>query len=113
MTTEIDRTIELSVDGMTCGHCVMSVSEELSEIPGVKNVEVILNSGGTSKGHRPDRHAPGRRGAGRRGLRGRLHAGRHRARLLRISTPQRRGRDTFPGLVSFRRIHTPGGTHVH
>ena len=49
MTTEIDRTIELSVDGMTCGHCVMSVSEELSEIPGVKNVEVILNSGGTSK----------------------------------------------------------------
>ena len=49
MTTEIDRTIELSVDGMTCGHCVMSVSEELSEIPGVKNVEVILNSGATSK----------------------------------------------------------------
>ena len=49
MSTEIDRTIELSVDGMTCGHCVMSVSEELSEIPGVKNVEVILNSGGTSK----------------------------------------------------------------
>ena len=49
MTTEIDRTIELSVDGMTCGHCVMSVSEELREIPGVKNVEAILNSGGTSK----------------------------------------------------------------
>ena len=49
MTTEIDRTIELSVDGMTCGHCVMSVKEELSEIPGVKNVEVILNSGATSK----------------------------------------------------------------
>ncbi len=49
MTTEIDRTIELSVDGMTCGHCVMSVSEELSEIPGVKNVDVILNSGATSK----------------------------------------------------------------
>ena len=49
MTTEIDRTIELSVDGMTCGHCVMSVTEELTELPGVKNVEVILNSGGTSK----------------------------------------------------------------
>ena len=49
MTTEIDRTIELSVDGMTCGHGVMSVSEELSEIPGVKNVDVILNSGATSK----------------------------------------------------------------
>ena len=48
MTTEIDRTIELSVDGMTCGHCVMSVKEELGEIPGVKNVDVILNSGTTS-----------------------------------------------------------------
>ena len=108
MTTEIDRTIELSVDGMTCGHCVMSVSEELSEIPGVKNVDVILNSGGTSK-VTVLTDTPGRRGAGRRGLRGRLHAGRHRARLLRISTPQRRGRDTFPGLVSFRLIHTPGG----
>ena len=46
MTTEIDRTIELSVDGMTCG---MSVKEELGEIPGVKNVDVILNSGATSK----------------------------------------------------------------
>ena len=49
MTTEIDRTIELSVDGMTCGHCVMSIKEELGEIPGVKNVDVILNSGATSK----------------------------------------------------------------
>ena len=49
MSTEIDRTIELSVDGMTCGHCVISVTEELTELPGVKNVEVILNSGGTSK----------------------------------------------------------------
>ena len=49
MSTEIDRTIELSVDGMTCGHCVMSVTEELTELPGVKNVEVILNPGGTSK----------------------------------------------------------------
>ena len=49
MTTEIDRTLELSVDGMTCGHCVMSVKEELGEIPGVKNVDVILNSGATSK----------------------------------------------------------------
>ena len=49
MTTEIDRTIELSVDGMTCGHCVMSVKEELGEIPGVKTVDVILNSGAPSK----------------------------------------------------------------
>ncbi len=46
---EIDRTVELYVDGMTCGHCAASVKEELAEVHGVKNVEVILNSGGTSK----------------------------------------------------------------
>ncbi|QPK81389.1 heavy-metal-associated domain-containing protein [Schaalia sp. ZJ405] len=49
MSVEFDRTIELSVDGMTCGHCVMSVTEELKEVPGVQNVDVILNSGATSK----------------------------------------------------------------
>ena len=49
MAQEIDRTIELSINGMTCGHCVASVTEELSEVPGVLNVEVILNSGATSK----------------------------------------------------------------
>jgi len=47
--SEFDRTIELSVSGMSCGHCVASVTEELEEIPAVKNVEVILNSGGVSK----------------------------------------------------------------
>ena len=45
----IDRTVELSVNGMTCGHCVASVTEELKEVLGVENVEVILNSGATSK----------------------------------------------------------------
>ncbi|MCI1641467.1 MAG: heavy-metal-associated domain-containing protein [Actinomyces sp.] len=45
----IDRTVELSVTGMTCSHCVASVTEELKEVPGVQNVDVILNSGGTSK----------------------------------------------------------------
>ena len=49
MAQEIDRTAELSINGMTCGHCVASVTEELSEVPGVLNVEVILNSGATSK----------------------------------------------------------------
>ena len=101
MTAEIDRTIELSVDGMTCGHCVMSVSEELSEIPGVKNVDVILNSGGTSKVTVLTDTPPGRRGAERRGVRGWLHAGRHLARLLRFSTPHRRGLGTFPASFPF------------
>ncbi|WRS30847.1 heavy-metal-associated domain-containing protein [Actinomycetaceae bacterium MB13-C1-2] len=45
--TEVDRTVELFVNGMTCGHCVASVTEELEEVPGVKNVEVIL--GGDDK----------------------------------------------------------------
>lgn len=40
--SDLDRTVELYVTGMTCGHCVASVTEELQEIPGVKNVEVIL-----------------------------------------------------------------------
>ena len=49
MAQEIDRTVELSINGMTCGHCAASVTDELSEVPGVLNVEVILNSGATSK----------------------------------------------------------------
>ena len=49
MTMEIDRTVELAVNGLTCAHCVQSVTEELSEVAGVKNVDVILNSGATSK----------------------------------------------------------------
>ena len=33
------------VAGMTCAHCVASVTEEVSEIPGVGNVQVDLASG--------------------------------------------------------------------
>lgn len=44
-----DRTIELEVTGLTCGHCVASVTEELEELEHVKNVEVILNKDGASK----------------------------------------------------------------
>lgn len=40
--------ITLNIDGMTCGHCVSSVTEELSAVPGVNNVEVALSAGGTS-----------------------------------------------------------------
>ena len=44
-----DSTITtLQVDGMTCEHCVASVTEELSEIDGVDSVEVDLNPGGAS-----------------------------------------------------------------
>ncbi|MBB2975581.1 copper chaperone CopZ [Microbacterium endophyticum] len=41
-------TITVPVQGMTCGHCVSSVTEELSEIDGVTAVAVDLNPGGTS-----------------------------------------------------------------
>lgn len=33
------------VTGMTCGHCVTSVTNELSALNGVHNVEVNLESG--------------------------------------------------------------------
>jgi copper chaperone CopZ len=38
-------TTTLTVQGMTCGHCVASVTEELSELAGVQGVEVDLASG--------------------------------------------------------------------
>ena len=34
-----------TVSGMTCEHCVASVTEEVSEIPGVEGVDVVLESG--------------------------------------------------------------------
>lgn len=47
--SDLDRTVELYVTGMTCGHCVASVTEELQEIHGVKNVEVVLSKETPSK----------------------------------------------------------------
>ena len=34
-----------TVHGMSCGHCVLSVREEVSEIAGVVDVDVDLESG--------------------------------------------------------------------
>jgi copper chaperone len=39
---------ELLVTGMTCAHCVASVTEELRAIDGVTSVDVDLVPGGTS-----------------------------------------------------------------
>ena len=44
----IDRTTTLKVSGLTCGHCVAHVTEELEALNGVKNVSVLLNKGGQS-----------------------------------------------------------------
>ena len=38
-------TSTYTVLGMTCGHCVTSVTEELTEVPGVDAVAVDLASG--------------------------------------------------------------------
>lgn len=38
-------TIILNVQGMTCGHCKMAVTNALKELDGVSNVEVHLQEG--------------------------------------------------------------------
>ncbi|MFI7438875.1 heavy-metal-associated domain-containing protein [Nonomuraea indica] len=38
-------TATYTVKGMTCGHCVSSVKEEVSEVAGVTSVEVDLPTG--------------------------------------------------------------------
>ena len=38
-------TTTWTVQGMTCGHCVKAVTEEISAIPGVSDVVVELESG--------------------------------------------------------------------
>ena len=43
------QTVNINVTGMTCGHCVRSVQEELHALPGVTDVDVELVSGGESQ----------------------------------------------------------------
>ena len=38
-------TAVYTVSGMTCGHCVKSVTEEVGAIDGVQKVEVVLETG--------------------------------------------------------------------
>ncbi|KUI04498.1 heavy metal-associated domain-containing protein [Mycobacterium sp. IS-3022] len=38
-------TTTVTVTGMTCGHCATSVREEISEITGVRSVDVDIASG--------------------------------------------------------------------
>ena len=38
-------TATYTVSGMTCGHCVASVTEEVCEVAGVTDVQVDLESG--------------------------------------------------------------------
>jgi len=38
-------TASYTVVGMTCGHCVSAVTEEISSLAGVESVDVELSSG--------------------------------------------------------------------
>jgi copper chaperone len=48
MSTTSPTTTTVSVSGMTCGHCVSAVSEELESLAGVEAIDVELNAGGLS-----------------------------------------------------------------
>jgi copper chaperone len=41
----MSTTQTYTVTGMTCGHCVSSVTEEVQEIPGIEDVDIVLESG--------------------------------------------------------------------
>ena len=44
----MSKTAAYGVDGMTCGHCISAVIEELTKLPGVREVAVDLAAGATS-----------------------------------------------------------------
>ena len=44
----MSTTATYRVTGMTCDHCVRAVTDEVSAIPGVRDVEVDLVTGGES-----------------------------------------------------------------
>ncbi len=53
MTTPSEKTY--TVEGMTCGHCELSVREEVEELAGVESVEADHNTGRlTVRGERID-----------------------------------------------------------
>jgi copper chaperone CopZ len=41
----MSQTHTYTVTGMTCGHCVASVTEEVQEVDGVESVDVVLETG--------------------------------------------------------------------
>lgn len=41
----MSQTNTYTVTGMTCGHCVSSVTEEVQEVSGVEAVDVVLETG--------------------------------------------------------------------
>ena len=50
-TTTPPATSRYQVMGMTCAHCVMAVTRELSALPGVREVRVDLATGDVAVSH--------------------------------------------------------------
>jgi copper chaperone len=48
MTTE-----QFKVPGMSCSHCVNAVTKEVSALPGVQNVDVVLDTKLVTVAHDP------------------------------------------------------------
>lgn len=46
-----NRQTVLTIDGMTCGHCVKAVEKALAALPGVKSVAVDLAKGSATIAH--------------------------------------------------------------
>jgi copper chaperone len=42
--TDRMKTIELKIEGMTCGHCVMSVKKALARVPGASVQSAVIGS---------------------------------------------------------------------
>ncbi|MEX2195703.1 MAG: heavy-metal-associated domain-containing protein [Thermoleophilaceae bacterium] len=42
MTTEASSTLTYAVPGVSCGHCVVAITEEVSQVAGVASVDVDL-----------------------------------------------------------------------
>jgi copper chaperone len=43
-TAPIEQSLAYLVPGMTCSHCKVAVTEEVTQVPGVSGVEVDLDS---------------------------------------------------------------------
>lgn len=41
----MSTTRSYTIQGMTCGHCVASVTDEVGAVPGIKTVDVVLETG--------------------------------------------------------------------
>ncbi len=52
------QTTTLTISGMTCNHCVQSVTSALQELAGVDTVTVSLDTGSASVTHSPEKVNP-------------------------------------------------------